>query len=271
MPEGPEAKTVVRGLNELVENRWITAVKPVGGRYLNKNIPGLLKEFIDSSHPVTRIWRHGKAIVFDLSTNNHIIVTLGMTGKFSLNREKHAAVEFVYGDAHEKRSFYFVDQRRFGTVRIVSADKLMSTLPKVGWDPLDDDIDVDRVSIALKSIKKPTVIASALLEPSVISGIGNYLRAEILYAVGMSPWKKCDELSEDQVKRLCEESQRISRRSYELGGNTIENFVDLSGGSGKFFNELKVYAKRTDPEGNEVLAEKSPEGRTIHWCPAKQS
>lgn len=276
MPEGPESQVLVNGLKKLTQDRWITSVHSVGGRYVYKKIPGMTQGFVESRHLVENIRRHGKAIVFDLSTHDHIVVTLGMTGKFSLVKEKHAAVRFEYGDVNlcaggtEGKDFYFVDQRRFGTVRIIPSDKLESTLPKMGWDALDDELDVQRVDFDLRDLKKGTVIGSALLNGSVFSGIGNYLRAEILYEAGVSPWKACSDLSEQNVEDICKQARKISRRSFLLGGNTIENFVDLEGGSGKFFEELKVYGKRKDPDGNEVLAEKTPEGRTIHWVPNVQ-
>ncbi len=270
MPEAPESQTLVDNLKKLTQGQRLTGVTAVGGRYASKAIPGLTQEFIDSSHPIENIRRHGKAIVFDLSTHDHIVVTLGMTGKFSLQKEKHASVEFEYGDALEKKKFYFVDQRRFGTVRIIPTSKLESTLPKLGWDALTEEVDTERVKADLNDVKANTCVGTALLDSSVFSGIGNYLRAEILYEAGVSPWKHCSDLSEKNIQDICEQSRKITLRSYELGGNTIENFVDLEGGSGKFFAELKVYGKRKDPDGNEVIAEKTPEGRTIHWVPATQ-
>lgn len=247
------------------------SVVPVGGRYEKKAIPGLADEFIQSSHPISDVRRHGKAVIFELATRKSVVVTLGMTGKFSLTKEKHSAVEFTYGDAAESKKFYFVDQRRFGTVRIVNTQDLEKILPKLGWDALSEELDVSRVAEDIRSLKKGAVIGSVLLDSGVFSGIGNYLRAEILYACGISPWKKCEDLSDDDIEKLCAHSRRISLRSYELGGNTIENYVNLTGGTGKFFDELKVYGKRKDPDGNEVIAEKTPEGRTIHWCPAVQA
>jgi len=228
-------------------------VTAVGGRYVHKKIPGKTQEFVDSHHPIENIRRHGKAIVFDLATHDHIVVTLGMTGKFSLAEEKHASVRFEYGGITGRENFYFVDQRRFGTVRIIPSDKLESTLPKMGWDALDDELDVQRVDFDLRDLKNGTVIGSALL-----------------YEAKVSPWKACSDLSEKNVEDICVQARKISRRSFALGGNTIKNFVDLEGGSGRFFEELKVYGKRKDPDGNEVLAEKTPEGRTIHWVPATQ-
>jgi DNA-formamidopyrimidine glycosylase len=271
MPEGPEVSTIVDGLNRLTKDRWITSIVAIGGRYDKKAIPGLTDEFLKSSHPISSIRRHGKAVVFELMSGKSVVVTLGMTGKFSLTKEKHTAVEFTYGDAVDKLKFYFVDQRRFGTVRIIDSKDVAKILPKLGWDALSEEIDIPRVTKSIRNLKKGTPIGSALLDGQTFSGIGNYLRAEILYSAKISPWRKCEDLSDEDIARICESSRRISLRSYELGGNTIENYAALDGGTGKFFDELKVYAKRKDPDGNEVIAEKTPEGRTIHWVPTAQS
>lgn len=268
LPESPEAQTIVDGLKKLIENRSIVSVTAVGGRYASKSIPGCTKEFKALCHPVQRIYRHAKAIVIEFTTNSSVVVNLGMTGKFSLGKEKHAAVEFVCDDSSNGQKFYFVDQRRFGTVKVVPTENLSKVLPRIGWDALSEEVDVDRVST---NMARNGTIGSAMLDNRIFSGIGNYLRAEILYAAKISPWRKCSSLAREELSRICEESRRICLLSYELGGNTIENFVDLSGSSGKYFEKLKVYRKRRDPDGNEVVAEATPEGRTIHWVPAVQS
>lgn len=267
MPESPECQTFVDGLKSLVLGQTLISVQPIGGRYSSKSIPGLTTSLCNEGVVIEDIQRHGKAIIFKLSSSKSIVVTLGMTGKFSLQKEKHAAVLFSFS---EDKEFYFVDQRRFGTVRIIQDIDLPKILPRLGWDALSEEVDVDRVKADLLSLKEGTVIGSALLNNEVFSGIGNYLRAEILYDTAISPWRTCRSLSEKQIEKICRSSRRICLRSYELGGNTIENFVDLDGKPGSFVKELKVYGKRKDEFENEIIAEKSPEGRTIHWCPAVQ-
>jgi formamidopyrimidine-DNA glycosylase len=268
MPEGPEVQIMVDGLNDLIKGKQLVKMEVLGGRYQNQPISGLTHGFSTGDHPVEGVRRHGKAILIDLHTRNTIVVTLGMTGKFSLDRQKHAAIQFDYRDEEEIKSFYFVDQRRFGTVRIIANANLYKILPKVGWDPLKDPVQLDYVAEALEDNTRP--IGQVLMDAGVFSGVGNYLRAEILYASRISPWRPCEKLTSKELVELCSNARRICLRSYELGGNTIENFSSLNGGTGKFFEEIKVYGKKTDPEGNPVVSEKTPEGRTIHWVPNVQ-
>lgn len=270
MPEGPEAQTLTDALNQTTTGFFLAEVSPIGGRYLKKNIPGLGEKFSKSENLVVGIRRHGKAIVFDLSSKDHVVVTLGMTGKFSRVREKHAAVEFVFQNENEKFSLFFVDQRRFGTVRIIPAEKLQDALPNLGWDALAEEVDVQKVRNSVSKKKQNSVIGSLMMDNSIFSGIGNYLRAEILYQSRVSPWKKFSELSSSELETLCTNARTICLRSYSLGDNTIENFSSIDTGPGKFYEELKVYGKKIDPDGHEVVTEQTPEGRTIHWCPAVQ-
>lgn len=262
MPEGPEAQVITDELKRTFIGKDIIALREIGGRYTEKKISGNLPYLFPQK--VVDVYRAGKAIVIELHEKKIIVINLGMTGKFSKIKEKHSSVEFET----ENDSIFFVDQRRFGMVRVFDLADKEKALPDLGWDALNNS-PIQLLEDRLNEFPdKP--IGSVMMDPYVFSGIGNYLRAEILYHCQISPWRKCESLTREDIENIAKFSCQISQKSYSLGGNTIENFQSLSGGTGDFSKELCVYAKRKDPHGEEVIAEKTPDGRTIHWCPSIQ-
>ena len=107
-----------------------------------------------------------------------------------------------------------------------------------------------------------------MLDQSKFSGIGNYLRAEILYQCRISPWRKLSELSEKEQELLYFTTLKIMKRSYESNGKTLKSYVTPEGHNGKF--RCVVYGCSSDPDGNIIKTEKDSTGRMIHWVPAVQ-
>ena len=213
---------------------------------------------------------HGK-FIFALCTNEtYLWSTLGMTGYWNSEGGKYARIRLDFGDGSK---VYFNDMRNFGTFKYVKTyEELEKKLSSLGPDLLSDPPSFQEFKACLlKGKRAEKTIAENIMNQSVVSGVGNYLKAEILYDCKISPHRVCSELSDTDLESILESSVRISRLSYESGGATIRNYRDTSGGKGVYTRRFAVYNQESDPLGNEVIREVTKDKRTTHWVPSLQT
>jgi formamidopyrimidine-DNA glycosylase len=108
------------------------------------------------------------------------------------------------------------------------------------------------------------------MDQRVLAGIGNYLKAEVLYHSRVSPWRKVKDLADEEVVDLHDNAVRLINLSYNMGGATIQNYRQPDDSGGLYSRRFAVYGQEADPHGNAVIREKTPEGRTTHWVPELQ-
>ena len=277
MPEGPEVKKTVDGLRHTVENREIYSVAAMSGRYSRKDFPGF--EELVSVYPrlVTGVGCKGKFIYFLFGDGSSLWNTLGMTGYWSREVRKHSRIRvFIKEDGQEESrgdALYYNDMRNFGTLKYVKTyEELEKKLSSLGPDILSDPPSIQEFKkCLLKGKRGEKTVAENIMNQSIVSGIGNYLKAEVLYDCRISPHRTCSSLTDHELKRLLESSVRITRLSYDLGGATIKNYRNTSGEKGVYTRRFAVYNQQNDPLGNEVVREMTGDKRTTHWVPSLQS
>jgi len=209
---------------------------------------------------------HGKFIFIILENEWTIWNTLGMSGTWSGSHNKHSRVRLYL----DRESIFFNDIRNFGTLKIVKGkDFLIDKLNSLGPDMLNDDVKNDDFLRRIRMCNKKT-IAQAVMDQSVISGVGNYLKAESLYISKISPHRTCKSLSDQEIILLNENIKKTIRASYETGGATISTYSGFEGEIGEYSQRFLVYNQKTDPHGNTVIKEKTKDGRTTHWVPEVQ-
>ena len=265
MPEGAEVRIISEGLAQKVRSRVCTAIVPVSGRYTKKKIPGV-ELFMPSR--VTGVGVKGKLIFWIFNNDTFLLNTLGMSGTWSSNGDhKHARVKFEFetGDP-----VFYVDTRNFGTIKIVHGKSaLISKLDTLGPDMLNENVTLHDFCEALDQ-KKHWTIAKALMNQSIVCGVGNYVKAEALYRAKISPHRTVGSLSSSELAKLNDSCQVVLRQAYNSNGATIMTYRDASGNAGSASLQFMVYGKKTDPAGSEVIREKTEDGRTTHWVPAVQ-
>ena len=269
MPEGPEVRKTVDWLQRF-KGKTLKNVGIISGRYgKKKEIPGWER----FEYPVflKDINCKGKFIYFTFSDKTedfYMFNTLGMTGMWSNVHSKHARVCFFFEDAEP---LYFIDVRNFGTLKIVDNIKALNKkLKSLGPDVLNSEVNQNTIRERFaKKLNK--TIAENLMNQSVLSGIGNYLKAEILYACGISPHRLCDNISEKEYELLADACHYITRLSYRMGGATLLSYRQPNGEKGLYSRRFAVYNQKYDPDGNEVIKEKTLDKRTTHWAPARQT
>lgn len=133
----------------------------------------------------------------------------------------------------------------------------------IGPDYLNDKIPCSVFLERVKSHQRMN-IGNLLMNQSIISGVGNYIKSEILYMARIDPHHSVSEIPDGKLKKLYESMKEVMDVSYANRGMSQENYVDVDGKKGDYVHFLKVYRKKKDPNGRTVTAEKMG-GRTTYW------
>jgi len=191
-----------------------------------------------------------------------------MTGSWSSSQQKHSRAQVHLDDG---TSVFFNDIRNFGTLKYVHGlGQLQKKLKTIGPDMLAEDVDDAKFVTSIRS-KNDRVITENLMDQTMVSGVGNYLKSECLYFAGISPHRVCSSLSDHDLGRLNETIKAVIRQSYKTGGATIYTFQNFEGEKGQYTSRFAVYNQKKDPNGHEVKFFTSPEGRTTFWVPEVQT
>jgi len=266
-PEGAEVKLFGESLASVVSGKSLTAVDVVSGRYTKSNVEGL--DLFKARLPtkIVGVGVHGKFIYWIATNDVFIYNTLGMTGSWSLEETKHSRVVF---DLEGGVRVFFNDQRNFGTIKMVAGrDNLIKKLQSFGPDMLSQQVS-DAFFTSQLMQRPEWTLAEAVMDQSLIAGVGNYVKAESLYRAGLSPHRQVQTLNSSDFARLKQAIQTILIDAYRRGGASIQTYRDFEGNEGEYSQKFLVYNQDEDPNGNKVVREKTNDGRTTHWVPAVQ-
>ena len=270
MPEGPEVKISCDLLRPLVRDHVIKDIIPsANGRYRFSEPEGLKdfrKDLLDCH--VQNVQTKGKFMYWTFSNDWFMYSTFGMTGQWSPTAGKHPCVGVYF---HTVAPVYFNDPRHFGTIKLVKGTNSLNTkLAELGWDPLARSIQEYDFFIHNQFRTSRKSIGELLMNQGLFAGVGNYIRAEALYLSRLSPWRAGNSLTSDEIDRLQQAIVDVMKESYDHQGATILTYKNAYGAEGKYSSCFKVYGKKTDPLGNTIKKETTPDKRAIHWCPAIQ-
>ncbi|MFM6038008.1 MAG: DNA-formamidopyrimidine glycosylase [Sphaerospermopsis kisseleviana] len=277
MPELPEVETVRRGLNQLTLNQEITG----GDVLLPRTIahPFFAEEFIENikTSTITSWHRRGKYLLAELSPFSWLGVHLRMTGQLLwLNRNeplhKHTRVRLFFGDQQELR---FVDQRTFGQMWYVPGnvpvESIITGLAKLAVDPFSPEFTVEYLANKLQKVRRP--IKTALLDQSIVAGLGNIYADEALFKGGILPTTICTELQKKQIEPLRTAIIDVLSASIAAGGTTFSNFLNVKGVNGNYGGEAWVYNRAGEPckVCSNIIQRIKLGGRSSHFCSQCQS
>lgn len=246
MPELPEVETVRRVLVDWMEGKTIQRVDlpyPMIVDYENK------QDFVSilTGQKIEKINRIGKYLIFDLG-EYQLISHLRMEGKYfrvfsieEFNRsyyfKKHTHMLLHLNDGS---IILYHDVRKFGRFNLVKTEELMTNSPiaKLGPEPFNEDASIVFYHGTRDS---KLTLKEALLDQSLIAGIGNIYADEICFASGFYPFTKVCELNFKQIKLMVKNAIKILSKAIELGGSTVHSYSSGNGVDGKFQEELQVY------------------------------
>lgn len=268
MPELPEVETIKNILKEMTLHKVIKSVDVFRKQTIENDVSEFTKSLPGKS--INDFSRVGKFIIFHLSDGFVMISHLRMEGKYFLKDEKekntkHDLVVFHFTD---NTKLVYNDTRRFGRIKLAKEDEYMEIPPlsNVGPDPFMLK-DSARLQKAFKN--KSIAIKTALLDQSIMSGLGNIYVDEVLFGVKVHPETPAKLISKKKLDEILLESRDVLKRALEAGGSTIKSYHPKEGMSGNFQVSLKVYGKKdgTCPNCGCKLRKIFVNGRGTTYCP----
>lgn len=242
MPELPEVETIKESLKKAIDKKTIESVE-VKNRKFREIIPDDFEDVI-SNTSIKKIYRIAKYIVIDLSNNYSMIWHFGMSGRIKFmdnicNLDKHDHIIIKTNNGY----IIYNDARRFGLITCCKTNNIKKhhLFSKIGIDPFDSNLDAKYLLDKLKN--KNIEIKVALLDQSIINGIGNIYASEALYDARISPFKKSCNIDTDEANRLIESVRKILNKAIKAGGSTLRDYKKPDGSTGYFQNEHCVYNK----------------------------
>ncbi len=288
MPELPEVETVRRGLHDLIIGRIIAAEThdtPKGF----PNAPADVEAFVLGA-TVTAVKRRAKVLLIELSTDYTLVIHLKMTGQlvFVADKSRFGAghpsdsligslpdrstrVTFDFTDGSQ---LFFNDQRKFGWVKLYPTIEvpMIDFMRKVGPEPLDDAFTADVFYDRLQR-RKNTTIKAAILDQTVLAGVGNIYADEGLWGAKIHPATRVKDVPRTKVVDLWREIREVMSLAIEKGGSTDKNYVNAEGKRGSYMDFARVFRR----EGQSCLRHPDSEiekirvaGRGTHICPVCQ-
>lgn len=278
MPEVSELAYSRDCLKKIIEGRNILDIAPgISGRYAKKLPEGMIS-FISMMNnkpaKVEEVGTRGKFMWWRIRVQDDhepwfMHCTYGMSGAWQTKPTKHSAFMIGYGThkiTHDGGFLYFNDSRHFGTIKFVRGSeahlkKLSSLGPCILGGQVTSEIFIE------KMLRKPTLsICEAMMDQRGVAGVGNYLRAEILYDCRVDPWRNVTEITSEEYVVLCDATVRIAEASYKSQGASIKTYRNVNGSTGTTQFDFKVYNCKVCPLGHAIMRKHDANGRTVHWC-----
>ncbi len=272
MPELPEVETVRRTLLPAVGARIASVWTSGQGLHMNRRPPrAKLARLVGAK--ITGMRRHGKYLLVDTDGPRSILVHLGMTGRFRIQRARsprapHTHVVLGLG----ARELRFSDPRRFGQfdVFVRERERRHEALAVLGPDALSE-IDVPRLYAEAKL--RRTTLKAFILDQSVLAGVGNIYASEALWRAGLRPTRRTKRLTKDGANRLADAIREVFENALVNGGTTLSDFVDADGKAGENADYLWVYdrAGLPCPRCKAKIKRSVLQGRATYYCPTCQT
>jgi formamidopyrimidine-DNA glycosylase len=255
MPELPEVEIVKQSLSKNIKFKKIKKVT-VRNRNLRIKVSSNFETCLENKN-IVKITRFSKYIIIHLSNKSFCIVHLGMSGTIHLIKnnqkkkltnlsfyhsltlpKKHNHIEIKF----ENCIIIYNDPRRFGFFELIkNQEELNKRFSKFGPEPFSNLFSLSYIRKYFKNKKKD--IKSFLLDQKFVSGIGNIYASEILFLCQINPQKKAHRLNKEECRKIIYYSKLVLNKAIKFGGSTIKDFKNISGNSGLFQNEFKVYQR----------------------------
>lgn len=284
MPELPEVETVAAGVDARIRGEQIESVWLSSKKEPFKTPPGEMAEGLKGRR-IQQVHRVGKHIVVDLGPIETAgglearpaewVVHLGMTGRLlvcaadvPLPPHTHAQLRLSSG-----RELRFVDARRFGRLafRVLPA-QVGQAEPGRFTGPGTEPLTISLAAFASLFRGRRLPIKAALLNQSLLHGVGNIYADESLFRAGIRPRRMAGRLTRIELQRLHSSLQAVLREAIRLGGSSVSDYVDADGVRGFFQLEHRVYLRGGKP----CMVCATPVrrivvgGRGTHYCPTCQ-
>jgi endonuclease-8 len=298
MPEIVEIKKYCDFIKKHVLNKRVKNITILKGRYKNHGDFEGYKEFTEELPlKLLNVESKGKFMFFTFEQNYTLYCTLGLSGGWTFKKKDsdkykfpdimeflnvkdkdeyrdksldHLNIEFKF----KKGSLFFFDTLSYGTISLSNDEKkLEKKLKNIGPDIMDKDFSVKIFKQQIMKQEKKK-IGIVLVNQKLISGIGNYLRADILWVAKISPHRLVGDLTEKEIKKIYRASRNLTWSDYDKKKGKKLGIITKKFKSPHFYErEFFVYNEEKDIKGNLVQKEELYEGsqkRIIYWVPTVQ-
>ena len=282
MPELPEVETVRRGLLPVMEGRVI-ANAAVNRPDLRWPFPDAMAERLTGKR-ILALRRRSKYILADLDSGETLIIHLGMSGRmlvsgamlgdFHHDHPTPAKHDHVVLDMDGGARVTFNDARRFGSMDLIATDLAQThlLLKNLGPEPFGNTFSGPYLVDRLKSRNTP--IKSALLDQSIIAGLGNIYVCEVLFRARINPARRAGQIAAARVAGLVPIIRDVLTEAIDAGGSSLRDYRQADGELGYFQHAFKVYGR----EGaacvaagcSSAIARIAQSGRSSFYCPTCQ-
>lgn len=288
MPELPEVEVVRLGLIELLPGLKVTGASSSWHKSF-PNAKADVNQFLIGAK-ITDVRRRAKVLIIDLDSDYSLIVHLKMTGQLVFRSDDDSK---KFGAGHPTNSLlgrlpdnstrviieltgaklFFNDQRKFGWVRLVPTIEIpnIDFFMSVGPEPLSAEFTA---RIFMERIKKRagSTIKAALLDQTVLAGVGNIYADESLWGAKIHPATRVKDVPDAKLKKLFTELQYVLKLSIEKGGSTDRNYVDARGKKGSYIQFARVFRRENlpCPRCGTTIEKTRVAGRGTHTCPTCQ-
>lgn len=287
MPELPEVETIRGGLDRLIVGKTIRSVTPLVEKSYQASPEDTSNFAINAS--IAAVRRRAKVLIIDLSTKYSLVIHLKMTGQIVFrgdqdfgaghptvsmigelpDRSTRVIIEFVDGS-----HLFFNDQRKFGWMKLIPTVEIQNLpfMQKVGPEPLEDDFTLEQFKARFKR-KGRSKVKAALLDQTVIAGVGNIYADESLFGAKVHPERLVETLTDQDYQNLYDNVRYTMKLAIKKRGSTAKNYIDSEGNRGNYLDTAWVFRKEGQPCPNcgTTIEKIRVAGRGTHICPSCQA
>jgi len=264
VPELPEVETIKNELLPWVVGRSLTEATILDAKLLPDSCVEELEHEL-TGQMIERLERRGKYLVFHLSSGKSLVMHLRMTGTLLLNPKE--------SDARARATFCFSngiqlvlsDLRRLGVIWLV--EDAQAVVGKLGPEPLSESFTPDDLAQRLSQHRIP--IKAALIDQSIIAGIGNMYADEALFAAGIHPLRKADSLSVGEIQKLYRSIRQVLSSAIACKGASVDTYVRPEGQLGRAQLDFGVAHRRGQscPVCGALIKRTLVRNRGSYFCP----
>ena len=251
MPELPEVETVRQGLASWVAGRRISTVDVRHPRAIRRHLGGPVHfSAVLADRTIVDVRRRGKYLWLPLDSGDALVGHLGMSGQLLLQpssapEEAHLRVLFSFAD--DGPQLRFVDQRTFGGLSVSEGGAVLpAEIAHIARDPMDPSFVDEEFVVALR--RRRTEVKRALLDQTLISGVGNIYADEALWLARLHGARPSDALTRPAARRLLAFVREVLVAALRAGGTSFDSlYVNVNGEGGYFDRSLNVYGREGEP------------------------
>lgn len=279
MTEGPEATFLAEMIYQHFRGKRLQRVRILAGRYKTHG-PGEGFAAFQRALPLrlTDVYKKGKVIFLIFEENWVLVAKMGMTGWFYRGKEETKGRPLFRSQPNvtfqfENEDLHFADFRNFGTLLFTNNIlDVMEEMDRLAPDVLNPYTTYGEIAERIEAAKETKggkgamSVADALMNQTLLmSGIGNILKSEVLYAAGVSPRRELKDVGEDEWRRIVSAAKAVSKKTLAVLGRREGESRD------EYAGLRHVYGREKDPEGRHVTVYQSVDGRATYYVPSIQA